>query len=138
MHLDRIMKIIEGYPLRKFLTFDEKEFFTEENDHNPLVALCCPKCINGRAAGEYRGPNKSRGHKRCEVCDGTGVSTPLIIEPMFNNNDDPVEAACNAHGFLRCPSCNIGFKYYDSRIWSGVRHSCGQKLTINTEAHENA
>lgn len=136
MYMKRTIEMIEGHPLRKFLTFVRNEFFTEENDHNPLVVNSCPKCINGRTAGEYQGPNKSCGHGRCEECDDTGVSTPPAIELMFTNNNEPISMSCNTYGFLRCPNCNQGFKYYDKRVWSGVRHSCGQKLIINTAAHE--
>jgi len=128
-------KIVEGYPTRFGLCFRNKEFFTEENDHNPMVIPNCSHCIMGRTAGTYGGPNRSNGHGLCVQCHGTGVAIPPIAKPMFENNSPAIPVSCNAHGFLRCPSCGFGFKYYDDRIWSGKRHSCGQRLIIDTSAH---
>lgn len=131
-------EIIDGYPVRFGLSFEDEQYFTEENDHNPLVIPKCPHCIMGKTAGEYRGPNESMAHTRCEYCNGTGHIHPPVPEKIFAETSDPIEVSCNKAGYLRCPKCGTSFKYYDKRIFSGKRHTCGQKLTIDTSAHGRA
>jgi hypothetical protein len=128
-------KTINGIPIKWSLNFECSEYFTEENDHNPLVIPNCPHCIMGRKAGPSKGVNESQDHVICEHCSGSGNLTPPIAAPLFKNNSESIKVSCNAVGFLRCPCCNNGFKYYDKRVWSGRRHSCGQKLIIETSAH---
>jgi hypothetical protein len=126
---------INGFPIKWGLNFLCGQYFTEKNDHNPLVIPYCPHCIMGRSAGQFNEANKSQGHVICEHCSGSGNLTPPIPVLLFENNSEPIKVSCNPAGFLRCPYCNLGFKYYDKRVWSGRRHSCGQKLVIETSAH---
>ena len=129
-------EIINGYPVKFGLTFQDKQYFTEENDHNPLVIPKCPHCIMGKIAGEYFGHNITQGHIRCEHCNGTGYAHPPLPERMFTEETNAIEVSCNKAGHLHCPKCGWGFKYYDKRIFSGKRHTCGQKLIIDTSAHD--
>ena len=132
------LKIIDGYPVLRNLSFENEEFFTEENEHNPMVIPNCPKCIMGKTAGMSNTSNKSQGHILCESCGGSGILTPPVAKLMFENNKPPLKVSCKVSGFLHCPKCGTGFKYYDKRVWSGKRHACGQKLEIDTMAHKNA
>lgn len=129
-------KLIDGYPTQFGLSFENEEYFTEENDHNPLVIPNCPHCIMGKTAGVSRGPNRSHAHSLCETCHGTGIATPPIPQLRFDCDSNEMDVACNKTGHVRCPQCVIGFKYYDKRAYSGKRHNCGQKLNIDRSAHE--
>lgn len=131
-------KVINGYPTKFGLSFENIEWFTDENDHNPLVIPNCPHCIMGKRGGEYRGPNRSIAHQRCESCDGSGVDSTEEPIRLFDNEFTPEKISCNKVGHVRCPKCGIGFEYYDKKAFSGKRHNCGQKLVINTKSHENA
>ena len=114
--------------------FDELSLFTDDNDHNPTVAMPCPQC-NGRARffTEYTTEDGQRVHADgvCAHCDGRGV----IDRPTkLFSNDRPAETVRpNAHGFVTCPGCGRRFTYLDQNVWTGRRHICGQRITIDME-----
>ena len=126
--------LIDGYPKAFGLSFQDREFFTDENDHNPLVIPNCLHCVMGRVAGTAGGPGQSHGHTTCPKCNGCGHVVPAVPSRLFSNDSPPIPVSCNEYGFTRCPACGLGFKHYDSRVWSGRRHSCGQKLLVQGAA----
>ena len=133
---------------------DIAAIFTAENDHNPLVAAKCPKC-NGMGQWAIPVPDESRiddlisensevaagyavGHGHidcwCSHCNGSGV----IDEParLFNDDKPPETVRVNANGVTRCPNCGLKFSIKVRGVWTGWRHRCGQRLSIEQEVDQ--
>lgn len=109
----------------------ENIVYTDENDHNPWVLENCPGC-NG-AGRNCRFVEAERAHYTyiCSTCDGTRYTGELVRK--FDNNAEPVEASPNAHGWVTCPGCGVGFKVTSKDSWSGRRHlGCGQKIFLTS------
>jgi len=103
--------------------------FSDDNDHNPIVARVCPKC-NGQPKLIYeRFRNGTAIDRCCSRCQGLGV----VDEPGgYFSNDEPVQTVRpNSHDFLQCPACRIHFNYRDPKVWTGRRHICGQKIILD-------
>lgn len=92
----------------------DHSLFTDDNDHNPQVAQKCPKC-DGKGVC-------------CLQCQGLG----LIDEPgeWFTNGEPERTVRPNAYGFLQCPGCGTRFSRSDKNVWTGRRHTCGQKIRL--------
>jgi hypothetical protein len=59
-------------------------------------------------------------------------------ENFVLNNSKPKTSLLmitNEMGFLKCPACNIHFKYNDPNAFNRDKHACGQKLII--KLHES-
>jgi ribosomal protein S27E len=108
--------------IRRFTT----DLFNDENDHNPLIARPCTKC-GGK--GFYRVYDPPKGDVKCEKCDGIGAFE--ITEAFFSNESPAVTIDPNEHGIVKCPSCGRRFPVYSNQFWTGLRHTCGQKIVLS-------
>jgi hypothetical protein len=120
-----------GLPIVKHFRFDDATIFTEENDHNPLVAAKCPEC---RGRGTWAEPNPEAGDHfncGCQTCNLSGV----IDEParLFDNDNPPLTITADPEGRAKCPHCGWRFRITDKAVWTGWRHRCGQRLRVQKE-----
>lgn len=108
--------------------------FTDENDHNPRLARVCPKC-GGKPIiiVDYTGPDGRHVHGDgvCSRCRGLGV----IDEPgeWFSNGANECVVRPNPYHYLQCPGCGRQFSHYDPNVWTGKRHTCGQKIRLDLD-----
>ncbi|UWX03494.1 hypothetical protein H1235_10215 [Pseudoxanthomonas sp. NC8] len=115
-----------GLVLRNYVRRLTPDLFTHENDHNPLVARHCQKC-NGN--GFYRiGQGIQRHDESCSDCNHIGGFEDPV--PFFASQASPFNVAPNKAGSLQCPSCQRIFPITSNQYWSGLRHSCGQKISL--------
>ncbi len=114
-----------GLPKKQNISRFTTDLFNDENDHNPFVARPCLKC-DGK--GFYRIYDPPKGDVTCEECCGIGAfEDPL---PFFSNNSSALSVEPNEGGSVKCPSCGKRFPVYSNQFWTGLRHSCGQKLIL--------
>lgn len=115
-----------GLVLRNYIRRLTPDLFTWENDHNPTVARHCEKC-DGK--GFYRiGLGAARHDETCSDCGGIGgFEDP---SPYFTSTATPYVIAPSASGSLQCPACKRIFPVTSNQYWSGLRHSCGQKIIL--------
>ena len=115
-----------GLVLRIYVHRLTPDLFTWQNDHNPLVARHCEKCAG---KGFYRlGSGSGRHDETCSDCGGIGGFEEAV--PFFSPLASPHELAPGKSGFLECPSCRRTFPITSNQFWSGLRHSCGQKIIL--------
>jgi hypothetical protein len=63
-----------------------------------------------------------------------GLPRPWFIEeevPFFTNENPSVRVTPNPAGNVHCPHCGKGFPITSNQFWSGLRHTCGQKLLLD-------
>jgi hypothetical protein len=118
-----------GLPIRNSLIPYSSAMFSDNNDHNPLVARMCGDCIG---KGYIKRCNKNfqlEGHV-CERCDGVGH----FDEPVryFDNDAEPQSATPNKYGWVKCPCCGTRFQPYDRNVFTGWRCACGQRVLIQS------
>jgi predicted DNA-binding WGR domain protein len=78
-----------------------------------------------RPKGRY-GPFPVKSHLFDEYKKVAGV-----LPPSSNNKNNALEVKANEDGWVRCPTCNFGFKAADKHAYDGKRHRrCKQKLTV--------
>ena len=95
----------------------DHSLFTDDNDHNPLLAKVCPKC-GGKPIiiVEHTTPDGRHIHGDgvCDRCRGLGV----IDEPgeWFSNGADECVVRPNVNEFLQCPGCGKRFSHRDPNV----------------------
>ena len=117
-----------GLLIKKFIEYSDASLYTDENDHNPIVAADCPKC---GGLGRWSEDDEDGSHHDyvCHVCRVTGAAD--VPAPLFDNDLPARETTADDKGWVRCPNCGKGFKLTDKHRWTGRRHTtCGQKLIV--------
>ena len=128
------------------------DLFNNSNSHNPVVARTCPRCngdgfyrvfIHPTEAGQPANTDPEptfytddddtaepdRKDVTCELCHALGsLEQP---EPFFKRPGWWTrKAAPNDAGFIKCPRCGIRFPIHTNQYWTGLRHTCGQKIRL--------
>lgn len=126
------LTILKRGPRPWFVRFEDLSIFTVENDHNPPVASTCPQCA-GAARWSHDDPVTGAHYDcRCPRCGGDGVIDQPA--PLFDNDRPPAAVRADAEGRAQCPACGVRFRTTDRAVWTGWRHSCGQRLNVQQEA----
>jgi hypothetical protein len=139
-----------GFPIRNSLIPFSPEFFSDENDHNPLVARECEHCFGtGRCSrGEWNddGTEHILYGWTCGDCDGKGFfgDEPVRFFMKGSSGGKAVDNSPfnvvprkygNKYGTIKCPNCGRWFLPDDRQRFTGKRcGSCGQKITIGKAA----
>jgi endogenous inhibitor of DNA gyrase (YacG/DUF329 family) len=135
MHNEWSKRTDSGLPILKrsahpwYVRFDrcnDPGVFTAENDHNPFVAAVCPECHGlGRWAVNEGGIHHDFG---CPRCNCSGVIDEAVR--LFAENKPPALVEADLDGRTRCTHCGVRFRISDPAVWTGRRHSCGQRLIV--------
>ncbi len=110
---------------------DASQYFTDQNDHNPLVLAECPKC---HGLGSWCEECEIEGRRvlalvGCGVCNGSFTSGEVVR--MWPDDREPMSATVQPNGWLRCPHCGKLFSTGSPASWTGRRHrTCGQKIVL--------
>jgi len=102
-------------------TPDPARYYTDANDHNPLVIDQCGCC-------DGSGWENGTVDEVCSCCLGVGI---VSDQPMlrFNENFTLIEVPVDDEGWLVCPHCTERFNIHNPKEWTGLRHQlCGQKI----------
>ena len=121
-------KTPKGLLKRSHIRRMTSDIFHDINDHNPDIASPCPKC-NER--GFIR--TLSKGDSGCEYCDTIGYlekSIKLFYVKIFDSRQRKKKVEPHQNGSVKCPYCQKTFKVSSNQHWSGLRHTCGQKLVL--------
>ncbi|MBV1929121.1 MAG: hypothetical protein KUG81_06370 [Gammaproteobacteria bacterium] len=120
-----------GLLKRSYIRRMTSDIFNEINDHNPDIATACPEC---KERGFIR--TLSKGDSGCKNCDAVGYleqSIKLFDVSFFDPRQRKKKVEPNQNGSVKCPCCHKTFKVSSNQHWSGLRHTCGQKLVLKGE-----
>ena len=123
-----------GLLKRHYIKRMSSDYFYDTNDHNPNIATSCPECSE---RGFIR--TLSKGDTSCEKCNGYGyleIERKLFELTFFDKRQRKKKVEPNRNGVVKCPYCTKTFKISSNQHWSGLRHTCGQKLILEGQYAE--